>query len=510
MISALIIALSGAGFGLLVFGERMGLGAQWAATGVAGIFLVAAIALALASMTSRLARFMAGAGRGASLGLAACVAILLLGATTGRAQSASLNSSVALVIGLIAAYFLAPVNPWRNFAPGAAEARSEDRDPGENSRGAVVVTMIAGFVAALLIAFHEFPGSIGRVVEATGWHRPSVVAATLGGLTLIALLGGLHGIARTAKVLIVLALATVSAPFVVFFIGEFLDQFNLVFLRHLAGNSVSAGAEVVSSLSLREQGPALALGFVFGVIIQQPAAAVSGRAGRITALATGILMALVLGSLARIGQLLLQDIVTNRIVGVAPAQWPVFVFDETLRGWLRVCGAMPDDALMAARACANSGVRVVLPAGALTFQHGLDAPALALAQGWPIILGFIWGLLVPLFGLMALGFLIHAGASGFAERVLFRAFAPGSLRSWRLAVARLTLLAVGTALYGADLHGIRLPTPVFIWALLGTAGTALVAMIAGRLIGLVRYFRARREGGQQQAAPRAEPTGEPA
>ena len=492
MISALVIALSSVGFGLLVFGERMGLGAQWAAWGVAGIFIAAALALALASMTSRLSRFMVGAERGASLGFAASVAILLLGVATDRAVDASANGAVALIVGLVVASLLSPFNPWRNFSPLAARLHGEDNDPGKGSRGALAVMMTAGLFAALLIAFQEFPGIIARVVGATGWHPQLIVTAALGLLVLIALLGGLHGLARTAKVLIVLALATVAAPFLVFIIREFLDQFTPEFSRQLVETGFAGVRDGVSGLSLRREAPSLALGFILGVLLLQPASAVPGRAARGLALCGGILLALALGGLARIGQLLLQDIVSQRIVGVSPGQWPLFVFDETLRGWLKVCGAMPEDALSAARACASPGARAVLPAGSVLFEHGLDAPALALAQGWPIILGFIWGLLIPLFGLMALGLLLHAGASGLAERIGFRTLAPKALRSWRLAIARLSLLAIAAALYFCVLRGLRLPQPVFVWALLGAAGTAFTAMLAARLIGIIRYFRARR------------------
>jgi hypothetical protein len=105
---------------------------------------------------------------------------------------------------------------------------------------------------------------------------------------------------------------------------------------------------------------------------------------------------------------------------------------------------------------------------------------------------------------MALGLLVHAGATGFAERVLFRGLAPRALRSWRLAMTRLALLAAFAALYFCESSGIRLSTPIFVWALTGAAGTALTAVLAWRLIATIRAFRAWRHRKGQPAPAHAE------
>lgn len=490
MTSALVVALSCAGFGLLVFGERMGLGAQLAAWGVAGIFILATIVLALSSMTSRLPRFLAGAERGASLGLAASVACLLLPGATAGVDFAS--ATIALGGGFLAAALLAPFNPWRQREGAGLVGQGGDRDPGQDSRGALAVFMVAVTIAAGAIALDRFPVALDRLVEATGWPRALARTSSLGLVALVALLGGLHGLARAARVLIIIALVTAVVPFMLFFAGEFLDQFNAAFLRQLAEGGLESGRAALKTLSPRAEWPAFALGFALGLIGLQPAAAVRSTTGRGFAILAGMLVALLLGALASAGQWLLDDLVTQRIAGAAPLQWPLFVFDETLRGWLTACGAAPEDAQAAARACASGHPRNLLPAGSLRFDRELGAPALSLAQGWPIILGYIWGLLVPFFGLLAVGLLAHAAATGFSERVLFRTFNPAALRAWRLAMARLSLIAGMVGLYVADSLDVRLDPAMFRWMLAGSMGLAFTAVLASRMIALIRFFRARR------------------
>lgn len=490
MTSALVVALSCAGFGLLVFGERMGLGAQLAAWGVAGIFILATLVLALSSMTSRLPRFLAGAERGAALGLAAVVACLLLPGATAGADLA--GAMIALGAGFFLALLLAPFNPWRQREGEGLVGQGGDRDPGRDGRGALGVFMVAVVIAAGAIALDRFPLALDRLVDATGWPRAIARVTALGLVTLVALLGGLHGLARAARVLIIIALVTAAVPFTLFLAGEFLDQFNATLLRHLAESGLVNGREALKALSPRVEWPALALGFALGLIALQPAAAVRNPAGRAFAVLGGVLVALALGALAATGQWLLDDLVNHRITGAAPLQWPLFVFDETLRGWLTACGVAPEDAQAAARACASGHPRNPLPAGSLRFDRELGAPALALAQGWPIILGYIWGLLVPFFGLLAVALLAHAAVTGFSERVLFRALNPAALRAWRLAMARLSLIAGMAGLYAADRMALRLDPAMFRWLLAGSAGLAFAAMLASRMIALIRFFRARR------------------
>lgn len=499
MTSALVVALSCAGFGLLVFGERMGLGAQLAAWGVTGIFILATMVLALSSMTSRLPRFLAGAERGAALGLAAGVACLLLPGAAGGGDIA--GTTIALAGGFLVAVLLPPFNPWRQQAGEGLVGQGGDRDPGQDRRGALAVFMVAVMIAAGVIALDRLPVALDRLVEATGWPRAAARAASLGLVTLVALLGGMHGLARAARVLIVIALVTAAVPFTLFFAGEFLDQFNAIFLRQLAEGGLESGRAALRTLSPRAEWPAFALGFALGLIALQPAAAVRSATGRAFAILAGMFVALALGALAGTGQWLLDDLVTHRITGVAPLQWPLFVFDETLRGWLTACGVAPEDAQAAARACASGHPRTLLPAGSLRFDRELGAPALALAQGWPIILGYIWGVLTPFFGLLAVGFLTHAAATGFSERVLFRTLNPVALRAWRLAMARLCLLAGMVGLHAADSTGFRLDPGGFRWIMAGTTGLALMAMLADRLIALIRFFRARRAA---QAIPEPE------
>ncbi len=518
MTSALIFALSMAGFGLLVFGERMGLGTELASLGVAGIFVLAGTALALVSMTSRLNRFVVGADRGAGLVLATIVASLLIfgfdilfkpdmeasrqtdafGADVFGANAFGPNvfgAGFAFLLGFSAALILTPFNPWRNFGAHAAQRNTTaliDQDPARETCGALPVVAGVMALAAGLIVVRYFPVAIDTLVGVTGWPRAPAFLSALVLIGLPAVLGGLLGLGRTALVLVAIALATIAAPFAVFMLGEFLAQFDAAALNTLLASGSEAARTLATTVQLNAEWPALALGFAAGLVVLQPAAALGSASTRFFAVLAGVAMALIVTLVARSDVSMLREIIANRIAAAPPAQWPVFVFDEALRGWLSTCGVTPEDAQAAAQACGTRNPRAPLPPGAYRFAEGLAAPALALAQGWPIILGFISGLVRPLIALIALGVLLHAAASGVAERLLFRILHPRALRAWRLAMARLALIVLLALILVLERQGFRLDPVLFRWALLGLGLTGFIAMIGYRLILLIRFFRSRR------------------
>ncbi|MCA1953212.1 MAG: hypothetical protein LDL22_09230, partial [Hyphomicrobiales bacterium] len=118
--------------------------------------------------------------------------------------------------------------------------------------------------------------------------------------------------------------------------------------------------------------------------------------------------------------------------------------------------------------------------------------------------GFIWGILPPLVALSGLGMLVLAAASGFSERVLFRLAHPRALRGFRLAMARLSLLVLGTLLYTLEARGVAIAPGFARWALLGLALTILAAMAGYRLIAAARLIR-RRRAPEPSAATEAAP-----
>jgi hypothetical protein len=502
MVSALIFALSFAAFGLLVFGERMGLAPQLAGYGVIGTFLAAALAVALASATSRLGHFVIGAARGAGTGLAVLVCCLVIFAMPLVSASGKdpANALIALVLGFMAALIVSPFNPWKRFDlwTGYADIQRTVRD---NTRGAMQVVSLAMMVAAILLVTYFFPITVDRFADNGGWARADVSNLALALLGILLLFGGMVGLARAALVLIAIAVVMAAGPFIIERFTRSLVELDASALMPMLLRLKTELPAMVGTIRLGGEAPAGIVGFVLGMLALQPAAPVASRGARIMVIGMGVVLALGLSYVARTNAALLADLVSKAIVGAPPAQWPVFVFDEALKGWLSACGTLPDDAAAAARACGMPSPRTVLPAGSIIVQSGLAAPALALAQGWPIILGFIWGLLLPFVEMIALGFLLLAAASGFAESILVRLLHPGALRSWRLAVTRLSLIALLGMLAFLRDQGLALDPAVFRWALLGTAMMALAAMIAFRLINLARYVQRKRPASGVSAIP---------
>ena len=489
MTSALVIALSLAGFGLLVFGERMGLGPQLASLGVMTIFALATLALAFSSTSARLARFVVGRERASTLGLTALVAALaLFGLLLQPAGPRAWVHGVGLMAGLILAYVAAPLAMWRNFV--ADLALHGDRDPGVGTRGALPVLMACCVLFCLLMLFDQLPIAIKQLGMITGISHHRLLISVMGLVGRVVVLGGLFGLQRIAKALMVIALVTAVLPAGLMLASRFFDRFDIEAVRQAQAGVVGALSVRFNIDLLREIWPAIAIGLVFGLVLNQPAIAIRHRVLRGAGILFGLLLAALLAILTQTGQTLLKTVIAENITALPPSQWPLFVFDEALRGWLTVCGAMPDDAITAARTCGQTTARMPLDAQRFVFEAGLDSPALALSQGWPLILGFIWALLVPLFNICALAVLLHAVASGFAERILFRTFHPKALRAWRLAMVRLSLMALLGGLYLADGYNLRLD-PVFLrWALAGLTGTALMAILAYRLIQLMQMIRA--------------------
>lgn len=490
MTSALVIALSLAGFGLLVFGERMGLGPQLAAHGVLAIFALATLALAFSSTSARLARVVVGRERASMLGLAALVtALVLFGLMAQPAGPHLWVQGLGLTAGLVMTYVAAPLAMWRNFV--ADLALHGDHDPGAGTRGALPVLMVCLLCLCVLVLFEGMPSAINQLVVITGFGHTRVLVALLGLMGLVVVLGGLFGLQRIAKALVAIAFVIAVIPAGLMLASRFFDRFDIEALRQAQASVRAAMSVPVNVELLGEIWPAIALGSLLGMALNQPAIAIRHRVLRGAGVLIGLLLAALLAALSQTGQALLKTMIAENILAVSPSQWPLFVFDEALRGWLTVCGITPDDAITAARACGQTTARTPLEATRLTFEAGLEWPALALSQGWPLILGFIWALLVPLFEVCALAFLLHAAASGLAERILFRTLHPKALRAWRLAMVRLSLMALLAALYLADHHGLRLDPGFVRWALAGLTGIALVAILAYRLIQGIQMMRMR-------------------
>jgi hypothetical protein len=231
------------------------------------------------------------------------------------------------------------------------------------------------------------------------------------------------------------------------------------------------------------------LGLAIGAASSQIFAVLPARRHRLKSGALALLLASSLAALMLLANLYLRNGVEIALQGLPPTQWPAFVFDPVLRGWLVVCGATPEDPLAAALACGTGSPRVALPPNALLFDQDIARPALAVALGWPVLIGHVWIILPAWLSLVGFLTLMQVLATGLAERVAFRLLRPRALRSARLAYGRLTVLAIALALGVFGSRITPLPADAMLWVMLGAAMLLAVASFIRLAEALVRYSR---------------------
>ncbi|HRE20392.1 MAG TPA: hypothetical protein PKW21_05085 [Rhabdaerophilum sp.] len=491
MAGALIFSLAMATIGLLVFGERMGLPAGLAAFGVAGVLGAVLAASAIVSATSRLGNFVIGEKKGATVSFAGISALLLI---LGQFHLMTRGHEVLpaflwLTAGFVASQFFLPVNPWSSFCPASEVGPAAGLAPGESLRGSVAVVMLATSLGAVVLLATLLPTLADRLVEASGWPFQIVFRTMLGLVCALALVGGLVSVRRATMV----CLAFAALLFILPVMPEWLraglpDVLDADAIRLLS-------TDVVSRIRIRGEGVLPALdsgaaiaGFLIGLAALQPSGAVFAIPARLVATVTAGVLAATIAAFIEFNGMRMQSLATG-LAEAPPAQWPVFVYDDVLRGWLSACGSWPDDARQAVRACGAVDLRVPLPAGALRFDNGLAMPALAASTGLPVILGFLWALLPLTLVLTACGLLLLVVATGCAE-VLFGRLS--ALRSARLARVRLAILGVSLLALIAGEIGYRPDARHVRWLMLGTSFLGLAAMMAGWLIRFIRAVRNRR------------------
>lgn len=488
MAGALIFSLAMAAIALLVFGEHMGLPAGLAAFGVVGVLGAVLLASAIFSATSRLGRFVIGEGRGAAFSGAAIAAVLLI---LGHVHLVAgghgvLPAFVWLTTGFVVGQFFLPADPWLAIRPASEVGHGAGVSVADGLRGATKVIMLAASLGAIALLASLLPVLADRVIEASGWSPPVVFRTLVALVCILALVGGLVSVRRAvivglafAALLLVLPVAPEGlrnqlppAPD-----GGAIRQFAQDVFGHMAAR----GQAIVH---MPDVGAAIA-GFLIGLAAQQALGTVSGMGARSFSVIVAILLAVVILSVIEFNGMRLQSLVTG-LSETAPAQWPVFVYDDVLRGWLSACGAAPDDARQVARACGTIDPRMLLPAGALRFDNGLAMPALAASTGLPVILGFLWALLPLTLVLAGCGMLLLVAATGAGEAL------PGdvsALRSSRLARVRLAVLGLSALALAAVETGYRIDPAVVRWLMLGACLLGLAGIIAGWLILTMRTLR---------------------
>lgn len=496
MAGALIFSLAMAVIGLLVFGERMGLPAPFAALGVAGVLGAVLVAAAVSAATSRLGRFILGENGGAGLAQGAIVALLLVMARffPGLFGAEVFSPALWLLAGFILCQLLPPANPWGTFRPAIRQSGAIEPSHAATLRGAVAALMLAAALGAAILLAATMPVLADRLVEANGWPPRFAFRGAVAFICLLALVGGLVSIRRAA--MIGLAFAGLLLVFPV--VPEWLriqspQGLDVEFLRHFASETLDqTGARIATALRNPDL-PAGVMGFALGMSALQASGAVPGTLTRVLAIVAGLVTATVVLVILEFNGTRLQALITTGLVEAAPAQWPVFVYDDVLRGWLSACGTWPDEARQAARACGAVDPRLPLAPGSLRFDNGLALPALAVASGLPVILGFLWALLPLVIVLVACAMLLLVAATGLAELLALGSDARPALRSSRLARIRLVVLGLSMLLLAAGETGFRLDDRLIRWAILGVALLGLSAMVAGWLVRFMRAIRNRRD-----------------
>lgn len=485
MTSAFVLVLAIAGFALLVFGEQMGFEA--AARPVGAIFLVAMLALVLSATTGRLNRYMVAPGRGAIAGLAALFCAVLLLEAVAMPKDGLLGARLGwLLAGLGAGLALRPANLWRNFVV-ADRAGQRDADPGAESVGAMALFNLTGAVGLGALILLYWPG----VTNAFGGASLAVIRDEPARLLILAALlivpGGILGLRRCAILLAAIAVFSIALPATIGGLGFALDELGLLRPDHLGPLLSPLAKEAMTPLMKGAFLPeSFARGLVLALALAPALAAAHGPVSKMTGLMLGLVFALGLLVVSALVDARLAEFINERLARFAPAQWPHFVFEDSLRGWISACGAAAIDPASLTKACAV-GARASLPHGALQVDPTLWGAASAMALGWPAVLGHIWQMLPMLIAFVAFAALLNALASLVSEQAMFRLLRPRALRSWRLASARLGVIALAASIFVLTHAGFPDAKPLRV-LLLGGAASMLCASIGYVLIRLTRWL----------------------
>lgn len=486
MTGALVTALSLAGIGLIVLGERMGLPVSAASNGVLIVVAVATLALGFSMTTSRLRMFAAGRSVGGAVGACAMMSIALLSAAGGF-RPMSISAALAGALGVVAGLYLAPLSPWRYFGADHAAAVSSP-DSGKGTSGALDVVSIAGSLAALIVALRLAPALFELIARALSLPSGDAVIIVLCLAVIPIILGGVRAQVSLAVFFLVTCLALLVLPVLAAFPPP-ADGFALFGMREKVAFLLSDVVQGVISYRVARQDVLVgAAGFAIGFALLPVAAPVHDRAKRMAAFFFGVIIAAGIATSFFAAGFQLEQMVDARIRALPPAQWPLFVFEDGVRGWLSTCGRVSEDPFAAARACGNVTVRASLPPGSIQFNPSLAPQASASALGLPVTFGTIWALLPVFASAWTLGILLHAAIGCLVDRVLFRWFSPRAPRAWRLAMMRLGIVLAVLGLYWAERLVARGDSRLLDWALLALCSTMLMALIAFGLVRIVQWF----------------------
>lgn len=478
MLTALIFTLTLAALALLMLLERMGVPASVAVQGSYAVMALAALAVAVINTTSRLGRFMIGHERGAALSATALVTTLLLGGASVFLALADPGPRLALLAaGWLVGLPLTGTRPWRNLRRPAVDPA--DLDPLAGGSGAAKVAQFAMLVliaAACLQVWEQSRPVWTPVLPGSASHSLAPLALVAG---MILVLGGMSGLARLALVALALIFATALPPTLIELAREApliaakLTGFNVNFLASIPTPASLQAWLVFDNAGLVAFGLGLALGGASG----QALAVLPGWRSRAASAGMALAMAALVCLLLLLADSFLHQAIEASLRDIPPAQWPAFVFDPAIRGWLTACGQVPQDPLAAAVACGTGTPRTLLPVRALVFDNAMARPALAVAIGWPVLAGYVWLVLPAWLALVGFLALLHSLATGLSERGLFRLLQPRALRSVRLGFGRMSVVALCAILAWLEMRAIRVPALAMAWLMLGAGLLLAIATI---------------------------------
>lgn len=434
MTRKIVLAVLVAGLAMVLFAERLGIPAALASLLVLSLLGAAVVLTAVLSGTSRLPLFLIGEGAAGWLALVGRHAILSAGGLLMLAVTAPLQASGILVVmvAYLAGVALCPRH--------AIEVKTQGIiPPGLRPDEARLLSLSIGLIAAVAVV--ALGPEVLRLVGGT-LARPFIEIAGLTlGLTAILLLpGGDRGVLRFVAMGLTLAIFFIFLPFLLETLRDAAEWRSILQdpVQRAGWQALLPGfAFQWADVPL----PAV-IGMALGLVGAAGHAQVEGRLKRCLAPVFGILVLCLTIALIASSLLMLERVLNLSIAGVLPQRWPLFVFDESLRSWISVCGQVPSDPLDVIEACRTAGRDLPLQRGDIRLDPELRAPAIAAARAMPTMLGVIW-LGIGLLLLLTLEMLLlSAAATAISEVLLFRVFHPRGLKAWRLVAARVSILAL--------------------------------------------------------------------
>ena|GEM_PF-2109369 len=485
MASILIVALTMAGFALLALAERLGLPALLVRPWLVGLVLALLAALSLSAATSRLPAFLEGRATperkrtGRFPGVLALHAGLILTLVNVLGLQTMSLAGLALVLMVYGtALTVLPAGSLPQLSTSMARQAMRGDISGFIQ---LASALIAGVFALWLL-----PQAVMKLQTATGWPPDHAWVSSLAIIAVPVLFGGLSGVLR------------LGAGFIAVLVLVSLVPLAFALAHHLPSSDIRAVASVLDAAALGEgilallktqEGQRLVLAAIMAALVARMAhPALSGSKARFSAVAGGILLALAIALLAHVAQRDFNRLVLSELPKLMPQDWPLFVFEDTIRGWLSLCGRVVQGALDGVEACRAKGIGLPPPAAALIVEPRLFAPAFAASQNWPVVLGWIWGLSGPIILLITLGFMLHGATSGLSETLGFRLFYPEALQSARLGMARITVLGgvFGLSFIG---RGVMPDEALLRFVALGLVFLVAAALIAHLMLMVLRVFR---------------------